>query len=55
MEDRTKDTKEYTAPQISDHGDLAELTAGQTGRLVQDVTIPAGFPNSQTQFFTTNP
>ena len=55
MEDRTTDIKQYVAPQITDHGDLVELTAGQTGRAALDTALPAGFPQSQSQFFTTNP
>jgi hypothetical protein len=54
MEDRTTDIKEYKAPQITDHGDLAELTAGQQGRTYNDATLPAGFPQSDNQFFSTN-
>jgi hypothetical protein len=54
MEDQTN-SKQYEAPQITDHGDLVELTAGQTGRVSLDTSLPTGFPQSQTQFFTTNP
>jgi hypothetical protein len=54
MEDHKRETS-YEAPQIVDHGDLVELTAGQQGRKVTDVNLPAGFPSSQTNFFTTNP
>jgi hypothetical protein len=55
MEDRTEGIKQYEAPQITDHGDLVELTAGQTGRSSLDQTLPAGFPQSESGFFTTNP
>jgi hypothetical protein len=55
MEDRTTDTKQYDAPRITDHGDLVELTAGQTGRTVLDVSLNAGFPVSQAPQHTTNP
>lgn len=54
MEDQTKDIKRYEAPQITDHGDLVELTAGQTGRKYLDTTLVGGFPASQTNFHTTN-
>jgi hypothetical protein len=55
MEDRTTDIKQYEAPRITDHGDLVELTAGQSYRTSLDVSLNVGFPASQANLHTTNP
>jgi hypothetical protein len=39
-----KNIDQYIAPQIEDHGDLAELTAGKHGGSALDATFPVGTP-----------
>lgn len=39
-----KKITEYQTPQIEDHGDLAELTAGKTTGKSLDAAFPAGTP-----------
>lgn len=37
-----KKIKEYEAPRIEDHGDLAELTAGKSAGTKLDADFPSG-------------
>ncbi len=39
-----KKITEYQTPQIEDHGDLAELTAGKHTGNALDASFPAGTP-----------
>jgi hypothetical protein len=48
-----KDTKEYEAPRIEDHGDLAELTAGSSNGEYLDKTFPVGTPKKDLGFMST--
>jgi hypothetical protein len=47
-----KDTKEYEAPKIEDHGDLAELTAGRHLGEFTDGAFPAETPKGKLTFTT---
>ena len=47
-----KDTKEYESPRIEDHGDLAELTAGQSTGESTDAAFPAKTPKGDLTFST---
>ena len=44
------ETVKYEAPQVTDYGNLAELTAGQTSGNVLDATFPAGTPKEELTF-----
>jgi hypothetical protein len=56
--DRRKDrmekdnTTEYEAPRIEDHGDLAELTAGQKEGESTDASFPIHTPKKDLTFST---
>jgi hypothetical protein len=39
-----KNIDQYVAPQIEDHGDLTELTAGKNTGSALDFTFPVGTP-----------
>ncbi len=45
-----KDTTEYETPRIEDHGDLAELTAGNSSGEYLDKTFPIGTPKKDLSF-----
>jgi hypothetical protein len=45
-----KDKIEYEAPRIKDHGDLAELTAGNQQGEFTDANFPAHTPKSNLTF-----
>jgi hypothetical protein len=47
-----KDTKEYEAPRIEDHGDLAELTAGSHDGEFTDAAFPINTPKKDLTFST---
>jgi hypothetical protein len=47
-----KDTKEYEAPRIEDHGDLATLTAGQAEGESTDANFPVHTPKKDLTFST---
>jgi hypothetical protein len=47
-----KDTKEYEAPRIEDHGDLATLTAGQANGASTDASFPVHTPKEDLTFST---
>jgi hypothetical protein len=45
-----KDTLEYEAPRVEDHGDLAELTAGNKTGEFTDAAFPIHTPKSDLTF-----
>lgn len=45
-----KDTVEYEAPRIEDHGDLAELTAGTSSGEFTDKAFPVHTPKKEITF-----
>jgi hypothetical protein len=47
-----KDTKEYEAPRIEDHGDLTELTAGYKEGESTDAEFPIHTPKKDLTFST---
>jgi hypothetical protein len=47
-----KDTKEYEAPRIEDHGDLTELTAGYKEGASTDASFPVHTPKEDLTFST---
>jgi hypothetical protein len=47
-----KNIAQYEAPQIHDHGDLAELTAGKKSGVALDATFPVGTPFSDVTLTT---
>ena len=47
-----KDTTEYETPRIEDHGDLAELTAGQKEGETTDRAFPVHTPKKDLKFST---
>jgi hypothetical protein len=46
----TDDSPKYTAPTISDYGDLVELTAAATNGGFTDATFPVGTPKGSETF-----
>lgn len=49
--ERTEEEKQYTKPEITDHGDLTELTAG----LAHGTLTDASFKTHQTATFVSGP
>lgn len=47
-----KDTKEYEAPRIEDHGDLVTLTAGKEMGASTDASFPVHTPKEDLTFST---
>jgi hypothetical protein len=47
-----KDSTEYETPRIEDHGDLAELTAGQKEGESTDASFPIHTPKKDLTFST---
>jgi hypothetical protein len=47
-----KNTNEYETPQIEDHGDLAELTAGTSTGTETDAAFPRHTPVGDLTFST---
>ena len=52
MQDEQTSDKQYTKPEISDHGDLTDLTAGLHTGAFTDATFPTHTPMSKLTFST---
>jgi hypothetical protein len=48
----TEETPQYSKPEITDHGSLTELTAGQSSGTQLDATFKTGTPTTQLTFST---
>ena len=52
LQDEQTSDKQYTKPEISDHGDLTDLTAGLHVGTSLDATFPVHTPKTQLRFST---
>lgn len=55
MDNETTNERQYTKPEITDHGTLADLTAGQGFGSQLDASFPAGTKTTQLTFSSPSP